>query len=221
MIKPHKRTIPLASVREETPGVRSFVFSEPSMHEPGQFVNIAFARNDELGRRSFSIASGPGEPLELTIKAVGAFTHALFDAPIGTVFEVHGPLGLPYVRFPEEPHLLIAGGSGIAPFRSLMHDERFVNTRFTLIDSNRTYEDIIYRDEITSWRANVIHTLTREEHSGCSFGRISRELLASIPNLLAHRVLICGPPGMVSTCIEHLISLGVAMNRIKTESWGN
>ena len=221
MIKPNKRVMPLASVREETPGVRSFVFSEPSMHEPGQFVNIAFARNDELGRRSFSIASGPDELLELTIKAVGTFTHALFDAPIGTAFEVHGPLGLPYVRFPEEPHLLIAGGSGIAPFRSLMRDPRLANTRFTLIDSNRTYEEIIYRDEIASWNATVIHTLTCEERIGFAHGRISRELIASIPSLLAHRVLICGPPGMVSTCIEHLISLGVAMNRIKTESWGN
>jgi NAD(P)H-flavin reductase len=221
MIKPTKRTVHLASVREETSDVRTFTFVESSKHEPGQFVNIAFSDDDSLGRRSFSIASAPDEPLELTVKLVGTFTKALFDAPIGTVFEVHGPLGLPYVRFADEPHLLIAGGSGIAPFRSLMRDPKYTNTIFTLIDSNRTYDDIIYRDEMITWKATIIHTLTREERDGYVHGRIDHEMLGRIPNLLTHRVLICGPTGMVSACIENLIALGVAMNRIKTESWGN
>ena len=222
MIKPEWRTVTLESVRTETPDARTFVFSTDYGFEPGQFVNILFAGDEAMGRRSFSIASGPGERLELTVKRVGRFTTALFDAAIGTGFEVLGPLGLPYIRaHHDDPYLFIAGGSGIAPFRSLMRDPRSSPMRFTLIDSNKTYDDIIYRDEMRTWKATIIHTLTREEREGFRHGRINRELLETIPDIQAHRILICGPPGLVSSAIAHLIALGIPMNHIKTESWGN
>lgn len=221
MIRPTRKTLTLESVRIETHDTRTFVFSEPYDLEPGQFVNINFAGDDTIGRRSFSIASAPKEKLELTIKAVGAFTRAIFEAPIGTEFEVLGPLGLPYIRANTDPHVLIAGGSGIAPFRSLLRDPSHKNTSFVLIDSNRTYEDIIYREEIGSWHAHTIHTLTRESHEGLRFGRIDHELFASIEKLETYRILICGPPGLVSSSIEHLLALGIPVNRIKSESWGN
>lgn len=208
----------LETSRSETHDTKTFVLSDQYSFEPGQFVNIRFAEDDTIGRRSFSIASGPGERLEITVKQVGRFTNALFEAPPETIFEVHGPLGLPYIRSCD-PYLLIAGGTGIAPFRSLMRG--YKDTRFTLINSNKTYDDIIYRDEIPNWNATVIHTLTREEREGYRHGRIDRALLEEIPQLEEHRVLICGPPGMVTTIIEALITLGIPMNRIKTESWGN
>lgn len=221
MIKPTRRVLALESVRVETADVRTFRFNQSYDLEPGQFVNIRFSGDDTIGRRSFSIASGPGEPLELTIKAVGAFTKAIFQAPIGTEFEVLGPLGLPYIRGNTDPHVLIAGGSGIAPFRSIMRDPAYASVEFVLIDSNKTCEDIIYRDEMREWHCTITHTLTREEHEGMRFGRISQELLESIEGYATRRYLICGPPGMVSTAIEHLVALGIPMNRIKTESWGN
>ena len=218
-MKPERRIMRLETSRPETHDTRTFVFTDTYSFEPGQFVNIHFAEKDTIGRRSFSIASGPGERLEITVKRVGSFTNAFFEAPPGTAFEVHGPLGLPYIRS-RDPYLLIAGGTGIAPFRSLMR-KGYEDVRFTLIDSNRTYDDIIYRDEIPNWKATVIHTLTREEREGFRHGRIDRALLETIPHLEEHRVLICGPPGMVTTAIEALITLGIPMNRIKTESWGN
>ena len=222
MIKPVRHVVTLEATRFETHDTKTFTFSSEYVFEPGQFVNVRFEQDDALGKRSFSIASGPHEKLEITVKRIGVFTNELFTAPIGTRFEIHGPLGLPYIRSsPEDPYLLIAGGSGIAPFRSLMRDHRLAETRFTLIDSNRTYDDIIYRDEIERWHAKVIHTLTRENHHGIRHGRIDRGLLDRIPHIRDHRVLICGPPGLVSASIEHLLSLGIPVNRIKSESWGN
>lgn len=222
MIRPNRRTVSLESVRDEAPNVKTFVFSVDYGCEPGQFVNLEFEADDRLGRRSFSIASGPDERLELTVKAVGSFTNALFAAPIGTRFEVMGPLGLPYVRgHRQDPHLLIAGGTGIAPFRSLMRDPRSKQMRFLLIDSNRSYDDVIYRDEMADWNATIIHTLTRVPHEGMRAGRIDRDLFEAIPDIDTYRALICGPPGLVSASIEQLTSLGITMDRIKTESWGN
>lgn len=221
MIRPSRQTVHLESVREETPDVRTFVFSIDYDFEPGQFVNIEFSGNDTIGRRSFSIASGPGERLELTIKRVGSFTEAIFSAPIGTRFEILGPLGLPYIRHHEGPYLLIAGGSGIAPFRSLLRDPRSSDLTFTLVDSNKTYTDIIYREEMSSWKATIIHTLSREEHEDIRCGRIDAALFREIPGLEKHRAIVCGPPGLVSCAIDALTSLGIPMERIKTESWGN
>ena len=221
MIKPTRKRIVLESSREETADTHTFVFSLPYAHEPGQFITLGFADAETIGRRSFSIASGPGEQLELTVKRVGSFTDALFRAARGTVFESLGPLGLPHIRNREDPHVLIAGGSGIAPFRSLARDPRSTALRLTLIDSNRTYSDIIYRDELEHWNIPIIHTLTREPHEGMRFGRIDMALLGSVEDIAQQRIIICGPPGLVSSTIEHLLTLGVPPSRIRTESWGN
>lgn len=219
MIRPTRQHVTLESVRDEAPEVKTFTFSTDYDFEPGQFVNIEF-EDDTIGRRSFSIASGPGERLELTIKRVGRFTNAIFDAPIGTSFSIMGPLGLPYVRGPwNDAYVCIAGGTGIAPFRSMMHDPRISKMRPVLIVSNRTREDIIYREEMNDWDGTIIHTLTRDEQDGMRTGRIDASLIESIENISERKALICGPPGLVSTSITLLTEAGIPMDRIKSETW--
>lgn len=221
MITPTRQTVTLEAVRDETHDVKTFVFSTEYAFEPGQFVNLRFSRDDDIGRRSFSVASGPGERLEITAKAIGRFTNALFAAPIGTEFEVLGPLGLPYVRGShDEAYLLIAGGSGIAPFRSLMRSREHADLRMTLVDSNKTFGDIIYANEMDAWPAEIVHTLTRETRDGMRHGRIARDTFAAIEALEQRRVMICGPSGLVTSAVTILTSLGVPSDRIRTESWG-
>lgn len=221
MIRPERGTVTLEAIRDETHDVKTFTFSTDYAFEPGQFVNLRFTHDDGIGRRSFSVASGPGERLAITAKAIGRFTNALFCAPIGTEFEVLGPLGLPYVRGShEEPYVLIAGGTGIAPFRSLMRSREHADVRMTLIDSNKTEGDIIYASEMAEWPADVVHTLTRETREDMRHGRIAPDVFTAIEDLGAHRFVICGPQGLVTSATDILMGLGVPAERIRSESWG-
>src|SRR5437016_13506042 len=89
---------------------------------------------------------------------------------IGDKLELRGPIG--GCRVWEEriggPLLLIAGGSGIVPLMAMIRHRRAVGSPIPtrLLVSSRTYEDIIYRDELehlagTDMALEVIHTLTR------------------------------------------------------------
>ncbi len=98
------------------PAVESMPF------QPGQYVDVLL----EGGRRrSFSIASPPHDAtrLELHVRRApgGGFTTALFDAmPVGTLLRIEGPIGQ-FIYSPSvAPLLLIAGGTGFAPMKSLL-----------------------------------------------------------------------------------------------------
>jgi len=98
------------------PAVESMPF------QPGQYLDVLL----EGGRRrSFSIASPPHDSarLELHVRhaPAGGFTTALFDAmPVGTLLRIEGPIGQFIYAPSTAPLLLIAGGTGFAPIKSLL-----------------------------------------------------------------------------------------------------
>ncbi len=234
--RPEKRIFKLVSKRKETENVMSFFFEpEDKMFKfkPGHFVNISFKNDiDNLGNRSFSIANSPTEEnLMLTIKKVGSFTTKIFEANIGEEFVVLGPLGLPYIKDESEKvdYVFIAGGSGIVPFRSILYyskDTNFKN-KIYLFYSNRTEEDIIYKEELKKLKEKMenfvlIETLTREEKEGYEKGRINSSMLKKyLDGFENKKYIICGPKGLVTGSIEMLKELNVDIKNIKTESWGN
>ena len=93
--------------------------------EPGQYISIGTPGHNE--RRDYSIYSAPDEPfIELLIKEVegGAVSKPLHDVRIGDELEVEGPLGeftIPW-RHINQQFLLIATGTGIAPFHSYVQN---------------------------------------------------------------------------------------------------
>jgi len=122
--------------------------------------------------------------------------------------------------------------------------------RHTFVYSNKTWHDVIFRDELARLtsehpeRLSVIHTLTRDD-DGAPFGRsvrkgrISRELLReAIAEPSGCCVYVCGPgishwdnvaakaagtkpqPRFLETVLDQLASIGVPNDRIKRESYG-
>lgn len=235
--RPEQRLFALRDVRDETPDMKSFFF-EPLddrplfTFRPGHFINISFADNKGLGRRSFSIASSPREGiLRITVKRVRTFTSTLFETSPGEPFEILAPLGLPYVRDEEEDaeYVLIAGGSGIVPFRSLLHyaQETDLPQHFHLFTSCKRKKDACFHDELValserSANMSLVATLTQESRKGFEHGRIDTHMLtAHLSSLEKKRFIVCGPPRMVRAIIMLLRDLEVPMARIKTETWGN
>jgi ferredoxin-NADP reductase len=98
-----------------------------------------------------------------------------------------------------------------------------------LLVSSRTYEEIIYRDELerlagTDMNLEVIHTLTRAQPPGWTgySRRIDAELLRGIAWPVEQHPLayICGPTPFVETAATDLLPLGYEPTRIKTERFG-
>jgi ferredoxin-NADP reductase len=152
---------------------------------------------------------------------------------VGDKLELRGPIG-GYFVWEERlggPLLLIAGGSGIVPLMAMLRHRRAVGSTIPtrLLVSSRTYEDIIYRDELereaeAGMALEVIHTLTRMQPPGWTgySRRIDAELLREVAWPVEQHPLayICGPTPFVETAATALLPLGYEPARIKTERFG-
>ncbi len=119
----------VTEVHDETPRVRSIVFECPGWdgHHAGQHVDIRLTAEDGYqAQRSYSIASAPEDDhLVLTIERLqdGEVSPYLVDVvEPGDQLEMRGPIGGYFIwdGSGEEPLFMIAGGSGVVPFRSML-----------------------------------------------------------------------------------------------------
>jgi ferredoxin-NADP reductase len=196
------------------------------------------AEDGYQAQRSYSIASPPeaGMDVTLTVERLddGEVSPYLVDElRIGDRIELRGPIGGYFVW--EEamggPLLLIAGGSGIVPLMAMLRHRVLVQSTIPtrLLHSSRSYEDIIYRDELDALGQNdvtlmVTHTLTRRSPSNWSGyqRRIDQQLLHEVVWSASQRPLtyICGPTPFVETAATLLVQAGYDAGRIRTERFG-
>lgn len=225
---------------DETPRVRSLILDVPNWpgHRPGQHVDIRLTGEDGYqAQRSYSIASAPESPhLAVTIEQIDdgeVSPYLASQVRRGDRFELRGPIGGYFVWTAATggPLFLIAGGSGVAPLMAMLrHRQAAASTApAVLLYSSRTFEDIVYRDELDRLSANgggltVFHTLTRRQPVAWTGGtrRIDRDMLESIgiaPGLMPH-IYVCGPTRLVEAAARALLDIGHQPGLIKTERFG-
>lgn len=152
----------LVSARLVTPRIRELVFEradgKPFAFRSGQWVSLLLPLLDEKGqavRRAYSVASvptvPPGAGFELMVTRVegGVGSCWLHEAAIGTKLEVKGPQGTFFRSVDAGPSLLVATGTGIAPFRGMVHDALAAGSPspLWLLFGVRTPADALYRLE--------------------------------------------------------------------------
>jgi ferredoxin-NADP reductase len=230
------RVAEAVEVVAETPRVKTIRLDVPDWqgHLPGQHVDVRLTAEDGYqAQRSYSIASAPRAPrLELTVERIedGEVSPYLTDElRPGDSFELRGPVGGYFVWEPSRggPLLLVAGGSGVVPFRAMLRHlvDEGGGIPATLLLSSRSLEDVIYQAELDSLDdVRVAHTLTREqpdEWAGYA-RRVDAEMLAEVGPAAAERphVYVCGPTPFVETVAEALVELGHDPTRIRTERFG-
>ena len=233
------RITKVVDVINETARVRSLVLDCPDWpgHLAGQHVDIRLTAADGYeAQRSYSIASAPEDDhLVLTVERLddGEVSPYLFDVlTVGDELELRGPIGGFFVWTPAMggPILLIAGGSGVVPFRAMLRHRTAVHSTLgaRLLYSARSMADVIYREELSrladSGVADVVFTLTREwpaEWTGYR-RRIDMELLRAVSWTPAERplVYVCGPSAFVESAANALVDLGHDASRIRTERFG-
>ena len=194
---------------------------------PGQSLVITIhapEKNILNQKRYYSIVSSPLQKsyLEILLKdnPTSLVGHYLYEhLEVGDELEAEGPFGK--MILPEHaPRLtLIAGGSGIAPFISMI---RTIQLPITLFYSTKKQDEIAFAKELeelhTSKKINYIHTLTQEQWNGTT-GRIDKQFLEK--NLLHKEGLffICGPPQMVKDISVALQELGIKEESILYEEY--
>jgi ferredoxin-NADP reductase len=224
----------LAGSIEETPRVRTLDFDVPGWpgHRAGQHLDVRLTAEDGYqAQRSYSIASAPGDGVQLTIERLddGEVSPYLVDeARDGDEVEVRGPIGGYFVWGGDEPEpvLLVAGGSGVVPLMAMARHRARIGseTPMRLVYSSRTWEDVIYREELEKLGIDVVNTLTRAQPPGWTgySRRIDTELLSEVawPAAQSPRVYVCGSTRFVDAAADGLLELGYDAEWIRTERFG-
>jgi CDP-4-dehydro-6-deoxyglucose reductase len=135
------------------PEVQEFYFI------PGQFVSFTEVVNEKKITRPYSIASAPGGnrfEICLNLVAEGVFSPFLFALEPGSVAEVSAPLGYFVLRDPGRDAIMVATGTGVTPFRSMLHAYLGQGDPhpITLIFGVRYESHLLYRAEFEKLEAD-------------------------------------------------------------------
>jgi ferredoxin-NADP reductase len=230
------QTAAVTAVTRETASVVTIGLDPPAWpgHRAGQHLEVRLTADDGYtAEREYSIASAPGEPLAITVERLddGEVSPYLTEELRAVdELELRGPIGGYFVWEPDDggPLLLLAGGSGVVPLRSILRHRHRTGSDVParLLYSARTLPDVIYRDELDGRHdgVEVTYTLTRGQPPGWTghAGRINQALLAQVAWPAEARPLayICGPTSFVETAAAALTGLGYPAGRIKTERFG-
>ncbi len=234
-------------VTVETYRAKTFTLrlAEPRSFRAGQHYDVRLTAPDGYqAQRSYSIASAPDDfgRIDLTVELipdgeVSPYFHDVVEP--GDALEVRGPIGGPFTWTPDlaGPLLLLAGGSGIVPLKSiLMHRSLAApDTPALLLYSTRGPEDIIYRkflDGVGRRDAGVAVrcSLTRRRPPGwIGYDRrvdptMLRECIDELVTMNGNNApplaYACGPTGFVEAAADALLSVGIAESAIRTERFG-
>lgn len=202
---------------------------------PGQWLSLKATTPDgEEITRAYSIASPPSENgrFAFCLNRVqdGFMSNHLCDMREGEEITFQGPFGSFILRPPLRDTIFIATGTGIAPFRSMLHwlladQRRHEGRHFWLLFGVRYEQDIYYRDEferLAAEHANFqfLPTLSRggPEWKGLR-GYVQDHLLEIVGDRTDMHAYICGLDKMVSANRELLKSLGWDRKQILYEKY--
>ena len=194
--------------------------SVPVRH--GQFMQISVPR---VGEAPISI-SGFGEGyVDFTIRRVGKLTDGLFKMQKGDTVFLRGCYGngWPVERIKGRNLLVVAGGTGVSPVKSLVNmlcdDPQYAQDVY-LILGFKNAKSILFRDELEKWRAaprfHTFFTLDNEEAPGWSKGLVTG-FIKQIPFKSFHgnyECIVVGPPVMMKFSGLELRMNGVPEEKI-------
>jgi len=173
---------------------------------PGQYLDILL---DGGRRRSFSIASPPHDSdlIELHVRRVpgGGFTDGLWSSTgVGSLLRIEGPIGQFVYREGSAPMLMIAGGTGFAPLKSMLRHvlERGIDRPIHLYWGARQAQDLYEEALVLEWirrYPQLRFTAVLSEATGTDYraGWVHEAVLADYPNIESFEVYAAGPPAMI------------------------
>lgn len=233
------RTGKIIRIENETADTKRFWIEVPEIASfdfiPGQFVTLDLPIHEKINKRwrSYSIASWPDGTnvfeLVIVLDKRGLGTPYLFnEIQVGSVLTFRGAMGVFILKEPLDKDLfMICTGTGIAPFRSMVHhikNHHIAHQHIYLIFGCRTRDTLLYYDELTKLQAelpefNYIPTLSREEWQGHS-GYVHSIYESLCAERKPANFFLCGWKGMIDEAKKRITDMGYDKKAIHQEIYG-
>jgi sulfhydrogenase subunit gamma (sulfur reductase) len=191
---------------------------------PGQFIELSLMGYGEI---PVGIASSPSERrIQVSVREVGNVSAAVHRLEVGDSVGIRGPFGNGFKKewIAGKDLLIISGGCGIPPMRSLIldiieHRKEYGNVK--LLYGSRTQQDLLFRAEYSKWKKHidVLLTVDKDENKddelnvSCATGVVTK-LLDEVKITKNSVAVMCGPPIMYKFVIQKLIDMGMTQDKI-------
>ena len=197
----------------------------PFGHRPGQFMQVSVFG---VGEAPISVSSSPtrGDYLELAVRKVGTLTTAMHDLRPGDSIGLRGPFGTSFdcSAWAGKDLLLVCGGCGLAPMRSLIQyveDRRGDFSRVTILYGVKSPGDMLYKEDLAQWRqsgAFACEITVDNVPAGTRWDGHVGLITKLIPPLQIDPdgtvAVVVGPPVMYRFVIDELHAKGLRDSRI-------
>lgn len=208
----------------ETPRIRTFIVKPnlPIPFQPGQFMELSIPG---IGEAPFAPSSFNDRPeiLEFTVQNVGYMTSFLHQMKAGEKLCIRGPYGkgFPIAQFYNKTVLLVIGGVGFPPARTLLYTllkQKKRISRIVLCYGARTPKDIVYKYQLSYFKKHLELYLTVDDpgktpwkgHTGVVTSLLD-EISFSPQNTLS---VVIGPPVMMKYAVRKLLERGFSPDTI-------
>lgn len=226
-------------IEDETKDTRRFWIEVPEMDNfdfiPGQFVTLDLPIHEKINKRwrSYSIASWPDGTnvfeLVIVLDKQGAGTPYLFnEVRVGSALTFRGPQGVFVIKGDlDRDVFMICTGTGVAPFRSMIHDIKNKNIphkNIYLVFGCRTKDTLLYYEELKKLEESIpdfyyIPTLSREIWDGKS-GYVHSIYESLCADRKPAYFFLCGWKGMIDEAKKRILEMGYDKKSIHSEIYG-
>jgi sulfhydrogenase subunit gamma (sulfur reductase) len=192
---------------------------------PGQFIMLSLPGE---GEAPFCISSPPSRPglLEFCIRKMGSLTETLFSMKENQTLGIRGPYGngFPMDKLEGKDILIVAGGMGVAPLRSLLLDildnrDKFGKLHY--LHGAKTPSEMLFREEFMQLKErDDLHCLLSVDRDDTGSWPEKVGLVTTLFNELGPIdakntvAAVCGPPVMYKFVMQHLVKLGIPKHQI-------
>jgi CDP-4-dehydro-6-deoxyglucose reductase len=197
----------------------------------GQYIDILMKDGK---RRSFSLANPPHEDqrLELHIRYYegGLFSEYAFkDLKDKALLRIEGPLGQFTLQESERPIIMIAGGTGFAPVKSLVEHSLQINDirPIHIYWGARAETDLYFDSVVKQWMIEhehikyspVLSEVDKLKDWNGKTGFVHEAVLQDHADLSGYDIYACGPPPMVNAVVESFPAQGLKRDRLFSDSF--
>jgi len=209
----------LTRVIDESPLIKTFVLvpEKEFSFGTGQFIEVTI---DGLGEAPFTPSSSPfkKDQLEVTVMKTGYVTDHMHTMKPGEKMGIRGPFGrgYPVEKFYDKEVLILGGGCGFAPIRSLLFNLIAISDKLrkvTLCYGSKTPEDCVYKPYIQELRETpkfeVLRSVDQADENWTERVGVVTVLLDDVNMDIKNSVaVVCGPPIMMKFGTKKLLEMG-------------
>jgi NAD(P)H-flavin reductase len=215
----------LVEVIDESPTIKSFVLvpEKEFSFATGQFIELTL---NGTGEAPFTPSSSPlvKERIEITIMKAGYVTEKIHALKPGEIMGIRGPYGrgYPLDELYGKEILVVGGGCGFAPLRSLLYNleaDRDKVKKVTFCYGSKNPAECIYKPYIENLKTvekfEVYRTVDVADESWAEEVGVATMLLDKVEvNINDSTAVVCGPPIMMKYGVQKLLEMGYPDTRI-------